>query len=242
MISVEQLQQIQQQAREQFPLEAIWLLREDGLHLVDNVHADPEKNFLVSEKDMALAWAKGLRAVIHSHPSGVSAPSAADMTCQLQTAVPWAVIGLDEHNIGDLAWWGKGAPKEPLVGRGFRHGITDCYALIKDYYEMELGIDLPEFPRDWEWWQHDMNLFSEGFTKAGFVRIEASQALPGDVWLAQIRSDVPNHGGVLLEGELAIHQMGSKVAVDLTRPSVREPIHRYVSLITHWLRYEGGGQ
>lgn len=240
MITLQQLNQIKLEAREQYPYEAVWLLTSEGLYQVENTHENPLEYFRISDRELTRAWAKDLKAIIHSHPGGHSAPSSEDMKGQINTAVAWAVIGLDEHETGDLCWWGKGVEKEPLVGRGFRHGVTDCYGLIKDYYDMELGIQLPEFPRDWDWWQHGQNLFTEGFAKAGFVRIEASEAKPNDVWLAQIRSDVPNHGGILLEGELAIHQMGAHTPVDLSRPSVREPVHRYRSLITHWLRYTGG--
>ena len=102
-------------------------------------------------------------------------------------AYRYDIIGTDGVSANDIIWWGKGVEKAPLIGRTFRHGVTDCYSLIKDYYEIEKGIVLPEFPRDWEWWkQGEQNLFEQGFTKAGFVRIDASEAKPGDVWLARI--------------------------------------------------------
>jgi len=229
---------IRQQAIEAYPLEAVWLITEDGCRHVENIHEDPENFFSISEADSRYAMARGLLAVVHSHPSNIAAPSASDMQSQINTAVPWGIVGTDGVDATRIAWWGNGTPKQPLVGRQFRHGISDCYSLIRDYYEEEKGVDLLEFPRDWEWWK-DQNLLVEGFPLAGFTRIDASEAEPGDVWLAQIASDVACHCGILLEDSLALHQVCSRNPVDDSRLSVREPIFRYQRYITHWLRYTG---
>lgn len=225
-----------------FPNEAVWFITKKGVREVKNTHEFPESHFSVSDKDHQRAMKEGLLAVVHSHPDNVAAPSYLDMEGQINTAVPWGIIATDGVAANDIAWWGKGAPKAPLIGRTFRHGITDCYALIKDYYELELGIMLPEQPRDWEWWDNDeLNLFEDNYLRAGFVLINASEAKPGDVWLARIggKHNVANHGGVLIEDELMLHQIGSKDPVDFSRPSAREPIYRYMPHITHWLHYVG---
>ena len=221
-----------------YPKEAVWLITPGECRKVKNCHLDPNNFFAVSKRALASAMSRGLLAVVHSHPDGFSAPSEADMVGQLATGVPWGVLKTDGVSAGDLAWWGSEEAIQPLVGRKFRHGITDCYAMIKDYYLIELGIRLPEFPRSWEWWNTGGDGFLSGFPAAGFTQIDAEDALPGDVWLAQIRSDVPNHGGVLLEGEVILHQLGSPKQVDESKLSVREPVHRYLPLITHWLRHK----
>lgn len=230
--------QIMQEAIAEYPKEAVWLVTPGKCTLVRNCHADPTNHFKVAQRTLASAMAKGLLAVVHSHPGGLSAPSEADMAGQLSTGVPWGVVSTDGVAAWDIAWWGSDEVVAPLVGRPFRHGVTDCYALIKDYYWVELGIRLPEFPRGWEWWNAGGDGFMAGFPTAGFSVIAAEDARPGDVWLAQIKSKVPNHGGVLLPGELIIHQLGATKQVDLSKLSVREPAHRYMPLITHWLRHE----
>jgi proteasome lid subunit RPN8/RPN11 len=237
----EYFQQIREGAIAAFPNEAIWLITKAGCRQVDNVHDNPLEYFACSERDSRKAQVEGLLAVVHSHPNNIAAPSAGDMQGQLDTGVPWAIIATDGVAADDMAWWGKGAPKAPLIGRTFRHGITDCYSIIKDYYEIEKGIELLEFPRDWKWWETDQNLFEQGFITAGFQVIDASEAKPGDVWLARLggQMDVANHGGVLLENELMLHQIGARAPVDHSKPSAREPIYRYLPHITHWLRYVG---
>lgn len=235
---LEFVEQIRAEAIEAFPNEAVWLITPGECRLVKNVAEDPTRYFRVAPRTMASAMSRGLLAVVHSHPNGWAVPSEADMRGQLDTNVPWGLVETDGVTCSQPVWWGHGVPKEPLVGRGFRHGVTDCYALIKDYYELEKGIALPEFPRDWAWWETGGNLFSKGFEPAGFRRIDESDARPGDVWLAQIRSAVPNHGGILLENSLALHQLGSPdQPVAPSKLSVREPIFRYMPHISHWLRY-----
>lgn len=231
--------QIMQQAAEAYPFEGVWLITSAGCRQAVNTHENPQHYFSISEADSRRAMAEGLLAVVHSHPGGVAAPSAADMQGQINTAVPWGVLSTDGVASSRIAWWGRGVPKQPLIGRKFRHGISDCYTLIKDCFEIDRGVELPEFPRDWRWWENSQNLFIEGFASAGFIRVDAEDARPGDVWLAQIHTAVVCHGGILLENDLILHQLGSRRPVDDSRLSVREPLFRYYKHITHWLRYVG---
>ena len=231
--------QIREEALLAYPEEGVWVITGKGCRQVPNVAADPRNYFEISQADVALALAETLLAVVHSHPDGHPVPSEGDMRGQAGAAVPWGVLSTDGRECSDICWWGDQVERTPLIGRPFRHGVTDCYALIRDYYWMERGVRLPEFPRSWEWWKTGGKLFTEGFSKAGFVRIDQSEAQPGDVWLAQLKSQVPNHGGILVEGDLALHQAGSLRPFDPHKLSIREPVARYLPMITHWLRYVG---
>lgn len=230
--------QIREQAVQAYPLEGIWLVTKAGCAQVENIHEDPENHFRVGIADMSRALSEGLLAIVHSHPDQENVPSAADMQGQINTAVPWGIVTAGAEGCSPIRWFGHETP--PLLGRPFVHGITDCYALIKDFYLLKKGVELPEFPRSWGWWNHGQDLFMEGFAKAGFRRISQEEARPGDVWLAKIRSNTVNHGGVLVENDLMLHQMGTSTRpVDAARKSAREPISRYLSHIHIWLRYEG---
>lgn len=88
----------------------------------------------------------------------------------------------------------------PLVGRPFSHGHLDCIQLVNDYYKRELGIILPNFERHDGWWDDGRSdLYTEGFPKAGFVRVDG-EPRKHDVLLMQIRSKnrVPNHAAIYL--------------------------------------------
>lgn len=231
---------IKEQAAREYPKEAVWLITKKGCRKVRNVHPDPENHFEVSKADLAKAALAGLLAVVHSHPDRPEVPSANDMQGQVNTDVPWGVLSCTAEGASDIRWWGT-PERAPLIGRPFVHGISDCYSLIRDYYFVEKGITLPEFPRSWGWWDEGEDLFIEGFEKAGFARIASGEVKPGDVWLARIRSGVVNHGGVVLDHGLALHQIGSpRGPIDESRLSAREPMARYLPHVELWLRYVGG--
>ncbi|MCB8889922.1 Mov34/MPN/PAD-1 family protein [Vreelandella malpeensis] len=231
-------EEIRAAALEAYPLEAVWLITADGCRQVPNVADDPAATFRVASRDMAAAQAAGLLAVVHSHPDYPDCPSEADMRGQQTSGMPWGIVATDGEQTTPIRWWGvEGAERAPLVGRGFVHGIHDCYGLIRDYYAEELDVVLPDVPRSWEWWLAGQDLYQDGFAAAGFRRISAEEARPGDMWLAQLRSPVPSHGGVLLEHGLALHHPCGRFAVDPSRLSVREPLGRWLPYITHWMRH-----
>lgn len=230
--------QLQAEAIAAYPHEAVWLITPGECRRVKNVAPEPESTFRVGKRALASAQQRGLLAVVHSHPNFPACPSAADMRGQLASGVPWGVVSTDGESATDVAWWGDSIEPPPLVGRGFRHGVTDCYSLIRDYYRVELGIVLPEYARDWEWWLGGEDFYRREFESAGFHLIEERDARPGDVWVAQLRSKVPNHGGILLDGGLGLHHPSSRLPVDPSHLSRREPLARWRHHITHWLRHE----
>lgn len=233
-------EKIRRKAIDAYPKEAIWLVTEAGCYQVVNVAENPTEAFRVEDSALLQAYQEGLKGIIHSHPDAPACPSEADMRGQIATDVPWGIVWTNGSTSLPIKWWGKGVEKEPLIGRGFCHGITDCYALIKDYYEIELGIDLPEFPRSWNWWNEGDDLYTKGFPVAGFRQIDPDVEPPkkGDMWFTQVRSPVPNHGGVYLGDETVLHHTTAKLSVDPSRISRREPIHRWLPHISHWLRHE----
>lgn len=225
---------ISQQALLAYPEEAVWLVTETGVTQVKNIHPDPKNFFSVSAKDTLEANKAGLKAVIHSHCDGEAAPSKADMESQVLSGIPWGVLNTDGHNVSEITWWGeKDIP--PLVGRTFAHGVSDCYSLVRDYYRLK-GVELAEVPRDWLWWEDGGDLITESFEGLGFVQVPMHSALPGDVWISQVRSKHPQHCGILLDDELILHHPGSSQSVDRTKLSVIEPIYRYMPYITMFLR------
>lgn len=233
-------ERIRLEALEAYPEEAVWLITQAGCRRVPNVASDATQTFRVAKSDMLSAQSEGLLAVVHSHPGHPAYPSEEDMRGQLSSAVPWAIVATDGINTTPLLWWGDDVPKPPLLDRTFRHGVTDCYALIRDYFSLEHGIELPEFPRSWEWWRDGKNFYLDGFPRAGFreLDLETEAPRPGDVWFSQIRSPVPNHAGVYLGGDMIMHHLTSRSGYDDTCLSRREPIARWMPHITQWVRHK----
>lgn len=228
---------IQTHAIECYPNEACGVVLASGDYVpLENVAPDPTTSFALPGQAYA-AVLPDVVAIVHSHPDGPDCPSAADMRSQIDTQKPWIIVSCNADGALEPFAFGDGVAVPRLVGRGFRHGVTDCYALIRDWYKLKRSIDLPEFPRDWEWWTEGGDLYRDGFAEAGFYRIDEQDVQAGDVFLAAIRSDVPNHGGVYLGNGEALHHLTGRLAVDSTRISRREPVGRWSGFLSHWLRH-----
>lgn len=235
---------IRAHALEAYPQECCGLIIGGRYERRKNVASKPEAAFRISHQGWAGAYRRGeVQAVVHSHPDGPDCPSAADMAQQQATGLPYVMVATDGVNCGELFAFGDCLPRPPLLGRSFRHGVRDCYDIIRDWYRAERGVVLPNFPRSWGWWKTDADLYCRNFSKAGFRRIGEEEVLPGDVFLAQVGpgAKCPNHGGVMLERGLMLHHISSTKPYDVSRLSAEDPIGKYLPHISHWLRYEGSG-
>ncbi|MGZ9568772.1 C40 family peptidase [Alcaligenes nematophilus] len=147
-------------------------------------------------------------AVAHSHIDRDAQPTEADLVSCEETGLPWHIVAVGQ-NAGELTPvvrdWHSFEPsgyQAPLVGRSFHHGSLDCYGLIRDFYDYELGIELLDFERPEDWWSKPEfgELYLDNFERAGFQPV-SGEPVYGDVILMQYRSDRTNHGGVYLGNE-----------------------------------------
>ena len=219
-------------ALEVYPAEAAGIV--EGGHYVrlENRSSDPKADVCLDDDD--LLRVAGADVFFHSHPDGIGSPSAQDMIYQMQLGIPFVILVVP---FIDLFAFGDQLPRAPLIGRGFRHGVHDCYSLIRDWYA-EQGVDLVEGPRDWEWWSKGQDLYLENFARAGFSAIPPSEAQRlGDVVLFKFNYKVPMHGGVVQNGGLILHHPAGINAVDPTRLSALVPRSRYAQHISFALRH-----
>lgn len=232
----EHKQRIQEIALERYPEECVILITEkDGLREINNISKDPENTFSISRKDTEKAFEDGLLAVIHSHPDAEPVPSSADMTYQRQCAVPFGIVATDGNQVSEVVYFGDQVQYQ-LEDRPFIHGHTDCYGLIRDFYKRELGIALPQFDRDWEWWNKGEELYMKNVFTTGFEQVDEPQY--GDMFFATIRSKTPNHAGIYLGNEFILHHLTGTTALDATRLPRKESINRYLPYINSFWRYK----
>ena len=228
----------------QHPKEACGIVVAGAYLPLDNHAPDPSANFLLPP-DWATQHGK-VDGIVHSHchPAHGQEPTAADMTSQIATALPWGIVWTDGKVAGVPVWFGDHLLEEPLfdahgnhLPRQFLHGVRDCYSLIRCWYWQQRQVKLPEVPRDADWWRHGGDLYSAGFGKAGFAAFAhgpqlPKDAKPGDVMLMKWgRPEVPFHGGVVVESGLILHHRQNQL-------SRREPLGNWIKYATHWLRHE----
>lgn len=175
-----------------------------------NVAAGTE-HFVLPAEDYAAAEDIGeVVAVVHSHPDAPAAPSEADLVSCEASGLPWHILSWPADDLRTIEPSGYQAP---LVGRAFAHGVLDCYTLVRDWYQRERGVLLPDFARRDDWWAHGEDLYLQHYVEAGFERISQDQPdLAGDVILMQLRAPVPNHAAVYLGDGLMLHHLHGRLS------------------------------
>ena len=205
-----------------------------------NVDANPKEHFSCDEQMEPLILAGKLLALVHSHPDGPIGPSSHDMAQQVAMDIPWGIVVCAEDAALDPYFWGDMLTPPPLIGRDFRHGPSgtdgkgDCYALIRDWFRINRNVVLADFPRDDGWWKRGGDLYREQFGRWGFEVAPDARSNPqiGDVLLMQYQSKVPNHGAIYIGNGRILHHLGNRL-------SCEEPLIRWASLVSMWIRHHG---
>lgn len=203
-------------ARSAFPKESCGLIVKDRYIPCSNSSDEPPDRFKISmEEFVRVSKEHGpVLAVVHSHVNGPDYPSKLDMESQMAMNVPWGIIVVKPGYVAEPFWFGDGVPVPPLLERPFRWGVTDCYALVRDWYRLSFDMHLPNFPREDEWWLNGGNMFEDCYEEAGFVRLDGKRLpeKPGDVVVGKIYSKVPNHCGVYEGDGLMLHHLGNRLS------------------------------
>ena len=220
------------------PEEMAGIINKNGVFVpLANIASEKEHHFALGDGVLAMEP----DAICHSHPGGLACPSHEDMAQQQASGLPWVIAVVatsDNPDCMEHIFSFGGAIPKPSMLREYRHGTSDCYSLIRSYYCHERKIDLPDYPRGWEWWHEGGNLYEENFRDCGFYELSANEALEeGDVFLASIRSRAINHGGVYLGSGLIFHHLAGSEPYDPTRLPRKEPIERWSKFIQTWLRF-----
>lgn len=207
-----------------YPNEAGAVFIKGRMFEVQNVSPDPTKYMEFSAEQLTLLELQhgAIDAFIHSHPYSAASiqvdsryqpqwPTHRDMEVWIALNRRFGIVATDGTGCSETLWLDD-TKRAPLQGREFVHGVQDCYSLIRDYYKSELSIDLPNFPRGWDWWNMGGNLYLDGFPKAGFHEIPRDEALVGDVLLYQVGTRTPNHASVIIGPNGILHHLIDRVS------------------------------
>ncbi|PHY87580.1 peptidase P60 (plasmid) [Serratia marcescens] len=175
-----------------------------------NLAPEPNEQFSLSPEDYAAAEDVGtIIAVVHSHPDATTQPSQLDIAqCDL-SQLPWIIASWPEGDIREVM---PTQGIKPLLGRPFVHGFWDCYAIIRDWYQLERAIALPNYKRSDGWWGRGENLYMKHYAEAGFVSA-AGELQIGDVIVMQVQAPEPNHAGIYLGDGIMIHHMYGQLSM-----------------------------
>ena len=183
----------------------------------DNISEEKEKYFVINPIDYANAEDKmEITHIVHSHPNVNPEPSQADLVAIEKGDLPWVIVNprTGQHTITEPSGY-----LAPMVGREFSFGILDCYSIIKDHYESELDIDMPDPVRTDKFWERGENLYVDNFESAGFKRVKFDSVHDlkvNDIVIMMAASSIPNHAAVYLgNGKMIHHVQGRLSSIDM---------------------------
>jgi cell wall-associated NlpC family hydrolase len=224
-----------------YPNEAAGVVVRGSYVSCHNTSAAPLSHFSISAEELArIEIGIGpVEAILHSHPYDPKGnqdcppewPSANDMESWMKGTTPWGIVATDGEGISQVLWLDDANPA-PLEGRPFVWGVNDCYSLIRDWYRMERGITIPNYARQWKFWERNQPLYDDNFAHAGFTEIKASEVQPGDVVLMKIMSRHSAHGGIVTGPDTLFHHL-------IHRQSGYDRLHKWTRCINKFLRYTG---
>lgn len=197
-------------ALREWPREAVGFVIGDRYVGQSNLSTNPVHEYAIDSS----AWSDDVQAVIHSHTTDFDcAPSATDMRVQIAADVPFGILATDGKTVTPLLWLGDHVLDEPLIGRSFVHGVTDCYELVRAWMWQSKKIKLKSVPREQNWWDTKQNLIVESMAAAGCVRIAIEEVVPGDGLLMAIPlNGIINHCAVLLDDNMMIHHRAGQLS------------------------------
>lgn len=232
MIEQKTLDAAREHAAAEYPRESVGLVvrTDDGEQYIAgrNISPNPERDFALHAEDYADAQDMGeIVCTVHSHPNGVPIPSHVDLLQCEASGHPGLIITLggDPLHFGDTCTYEPCGWFPPLKGREYFYGIFDCYALVRDWYQRERGVELPQFDHGPDlWWAKRLpdgtdnpsyrpgwSPFEKHFSHAGFEPVKDALR-EGDVIVMQIKSDVPNHAAVYLDDGTILHHMHGRLS------------------------------
>lgn len=183
-----------------------------------NVAGTPSEHFVLHPEDYGRAEDMGeVLGVVHSHPGHPALPSPGDLAGCEATGLPWTILRVDRDeadgsvSVTEVHSWAPSGWMAELVGRPFSYGTLDCWGLVRDWYRVERGVELPSIVRGPDgWWDVD-DAWSpyedeENWRRAGFSRANDGRLLIGDLVVMQVRSRAgkPNHVGVIIDDQRCI--------------------------------------
>lgn len=147
-------------------------------------------------------------AIVHSHVFAPPIPSEGDRAMCEKLGLPWLIVS---HPLGTHQILEPSGFRAPLIGRSWAWGTLDCFGIIKDGMAEYAGIEIPDFQRDWLWWERGQNIIRDHFAEAGFIPVEGPYQ-HCDVIGMQVRAPVVNHLALFLKPDVILHHMMNRLS------------------------------
>lgn len=216
MFTEEILKSIKKHALETSPEECCGLLLKQG----ERTSVYPTKNasthdrrftFSIDVLDMLEAHKQG--AVIgyyHSHNTPVD--SAIFSETDIHNVRIHKLISVLYNTCSNQFYFLDDAKQLNYLGRQFKLGSSDCFALVREYYQRELGLNITDYFRDSRWFLRDPDLWTAHLDEHGGIVVHKGNDFDESVLrvhdLILIKGQEmqnPSHGGVYIGNGMLLH-------------------------------------
>lgn len=218
-------------AQQSMPLESCGLIIGGKYYRVPNTAGEPDFFTMEMKSVLKLELEHGAAdAIVHSHVLRPAIASIADLAACEMTGKPWLIVSVPLEKFTIIEPRGYRAP---LIGRAWAWGTHDCFGLVRDAMKEMGNIEIPDFDREWMWWENGKDLLGGQFKQAGFIQLPPDTPWKHlDAACCQVRCKVANHCGLYLDGDLFLHQL-------MNQKSARVPFNGFWRDTTRFhLRHE----
>ena len=230
-INNKNLQRIKDHAISEWPNECVGVVVNRTYKKLENISDDPGNEFKINPMQFE-KMIKGAKQhmLIHSHPYDTAGnvvqdryhrylkvdyrtPSASDMRLSqsLGDDVPFGIVACTSEYCSDILIINESDDDKALIGNSFIHGVYDCWTAVRLYYLKTLDIELPNPPRDFNWWYQDDALEINHYhllDDLGFFEVEDDDVQEHDIILYAIDTDdLINHAAVVLPNNMIYHHL-----------------------------------
>ena len=239
MLDKKQEQEWQKHVLAEYPNEACAFVVDGKVVPVRNIHDNPTQQFKV-DPSVVVTLQGNVQGFLHSHPYDVEEEaskfprewaSEMDMIGWIKDDKPWGIVTTEGESVSDIVWYDDSIDAiEPWEGRQFISGKNDCYSIIRDYYRVELGVALKNFPREMAWWEKGRNHYLDLFAEAGFEEVPLNQIQTNDLLLVHLGTGVVTHAMLVTGNNQILHHL-------INRKSGYDTLAKWNRLITKAIRY-----
>ncbi len=165
--------------------------------LCKNISAKPENSFVLCPKSYIECSTIGLiTAIFHSHINDLEVSSLIDIDVATKHNLPIITYNLKKDSFHIYL------PKpSPYVGRVFELGESDCFTLMRDFYQHELKIGITELSNKYSYSRKSDAFLN--YDKLGFRKIDYPEKI-GDLIITKDGEN--NHILIYLGGNTVLHQ------------------------------------
>jgi proteasome lid subunit RPN8/RPN11 len=182
------------------------------IKLLNNTSLLPSNYFSISAKDLILINSLCNVVIFHTHINDNSYLSNEDIKGSNNCGLPYLMSNLKTGS------WDYYNPldKPPLEGRRYSYSHSNCYTLVRDYYQQVFNITLSSYQltTPTAYLENNWNEFYKYFKQESFRPVEIPRQ--GDVLLLRIGrvglGCEANHCGIYINDNKILHHLSNNVS------------------------------